>query len=177
MTTTAQEMRDNNLAYLNEHGFKPATWMPLPCTFGQASDDVGYASGALRPEKEIANRLLCHCAVFAWGSAPSEFEQPISQFISDNELLEHMTSDEKEIVGMPKDDASAQFAHVVGWRLENMWSLAWILGVAGIPSATTGQLSQDVSGTLMSLFLPEFTVSPESCFHKVKHNPLKGSFR
>ena len=160
--TTPQEMRDSNLAHLNELGFKPATWMPLPCEVGQASDEIGFAGGTLRPESEIATRLLCHCAVFAWGSAPSEFEERISVFIANNDLRKDMTSEEREIVDIPKAHAVEQFAHTVGWRLENMWPLAWILGVADEPSATTGQLAQETGGALMSLFLPEFTVTSES---------------
>ena len=157
-----QQMRDTNIAYLNEHGFKPATWMPLPCVVGVPSDETGIAGGVLRPEIEFANRFLCHCAVFAWGSAPSDFEPTISNFIAANNLRECMTEHELDIVNMPKDEARSQFAHVVGWRLENMWSLAWILGLADAPSATTGQIPREISGKLMSLFLPAFSVAAET---------------
>ncbi len=171
--TTPQEMRDANIAFLNEHGFKPATWMPLPCAVGERSDDTGFAGGTLRPEMEIANRLLCHCAVFAWGSAPPEFEHRIADFIATNGLRKLTTKDELEVIEMSKDDASAQFGHMVGWRLENIWSLAWILGVADAPSATTGQLTQEMSGELMSLFLPEFAVTAESLLAKGQTQPIE----
>ena len=156
-----QEVRDSNLAYLNERGFKPATWMNLPAEVGQPSEGL-YAGGVLRPETEIANRLLCHVAVFGWGSAPPDFEQTLAGFISSNGLQSHMTQEEINIIQMAKSDATEQFSHMVGWRLENMWSLAWILGVASEPSATTGQLGEGPSDEVMGLFLPDFTVTAES---------------
>ncbi len=171
--TTPQQMRDTNLAYLNEHGFKPATWMPLPCLVGSPSDETGFAGGVLRPEIEIANRLLCHCAVFAWGAAPANFGLAISKFIAANDLRKCMTEDELDIVNTSKDDASSQFAHLVGWRLENMWSLAWILGLADTPSATTGQIPEEVSGTLMSLFLPSFSVTAETLLDQGQTQPIE----
>lgn len=159
---TPQEIRDQNLSYLNQQGFQPATWMPLSCEPGDPpGDEPGFASGILRPEFEIAQRLMTHCAVFAWGSAPSEFESTILQFVDDNDLRSCMTDDELDLMDLPKDEASATYGSMVGWRLENMWALAWILGLAQEPSATTGQLSQDVIDQLLALFLPEFSICAE----------------
>lgn len=154
-----QEVRDRNLAFLNQHGFRPATWMPLPSTVGSLSLEDGEPGGTVRPAAEIADRLMCHCAVFAWGSAPQEFERDIANFIGINSLREKMTQADLEIVNLPKEEATSQFADVVGWRLENMWSLAWILGLAKAPSATTGQLSEDVIDTLLSHFMPDFKIT------------------
>lgn len=173
--TTPQQIRDANLAFLNEHDFKPATWMPLPCEVGQPLEEseTGFAGGTLRPELEVAQRLCCHCAVFAWGSAPTEFEARIDEFIDSNDLRSCMTEDELSLVDLPKDEAAEQFANIVGWRLENMWSLAWIIGLAEEPSATTGQLPQEVSGGLLSLFLPEFDATPESLLAQGETQPIE----
>jgi hypothetical protein len=173
MMISPQEMRDSNIAFLNAQGFKPATWMPLPCAVGSQSEETGFAGGTLRPEIDIANRLLCHCAVFAWGSAPPIFEERVKNFIRANGLLEMMTKDELMIVETSKAAAVDRYAHVVGWRLENMWSLAWILGLAEEPSATTGQLPEEISGALMSLFLPEFTLTADSLVVKRKTQPIE----
>jgi hypothetical protein len=124
--------------------------------------DPGFASGVLRDPSEIAKRYCCHCAVFAWGSAPPQFETPIANFIQRNGLNTEFTADEAKIIGMPKEAASEEHAGSVGWRLENMWSLAWLLGMAPEPSAITGQLGEDVSGPLLDGFLPEFDVTIES---------------
>lgn len=155
----SQAIRDANLVYLNERGFKPATWMPLPCEVGKASEEDGFAGGTLRPAVEIAQRLLCHAAVFAWSAAPGPFGPKIAAFMDNNDLRALMTDDELEIVNMSKDDANAEFADSVGWRLENMWPLAWLLGAAVEPSATAGQLSDEVSGPLMGLFVPDFAIT------------------
>ncbi len=97
--------------------------------------------------------------VFAWGSAPTPFEERISRFIKANDLRASMTEDELAILSMPKEEASAEYAHIVGWRLENMWSLAWVLGVAGAPSATEGQMAQETGDVLLSLFMPNMEIS------------------
>lgn len=175
--TTPQQIRDENLAFLNEHGFKPATWMPLPAEVGQPSEETGFAGGTLRPEIDIANRLCCHCAVFAWGSAPPDFEQPIKDFIDNNNLRPHMTDEELALVDMPKNEATEQFSHLVGWRLENMWSLAWMLGLAEEPSATTGQLPEEVTGGLLSFFLPGFDVTPQDLIERGETQPVESVVR
>ena len=160
---TPESIRESNLKFLNEHGFKPATWMPLPAQPGQLAEPGGFAGGVLRPQLELASRFLCHAAVFAWGSAPDEFEPAIDALMQLGELRGDMTGDELKIVGMPKTVAREQFQGTVGWRLENMWSLAWLLGqIEEKPSATSGQLSEDVSGQLLALILPDFDVSPSA---------------
>ena len=96
-----QSIRDANVAYLNEHGFKPATWMPLPVEPG-VPGEAGFAGGVLRPARVIAQRFCCHCAIFAWGSAPLEFESAIAGFIEGNLLGEEMTADEQQIIELSK---------------------------------------------------------------------------
>ena len=170
---TQQEIRDANIAYLNENGFTPATWMPLPNKPGEPSDEPGYPGGILRDESEIANRLLCFWAVFAWGSAPLDFEQPNAEFIANNGLRDLMTGDERTIVDLPKLQACQEHSHLVGWRLENMWSLAWVLGLASEPSATTGQLPDEASGALMGLFMPDFAATADSLLAQGATQPIE----
>ena len=88
---TPQEMRDANLAYLNRHGFKPATWMPLPVPVGTVSEEVGFAGGTLRPVTEIATRFLALGGLFAWAAAPSNFEAVVADFLGRNELRTALT--------------------------------------------------------------------------------------
>jgi len=135
---TPESIRRENLRILNERGFKPVEWMPLPNRVGQPASESGYSGGTVRPFVEIANRFLCHCAVFAWAAAPDDFEFPISEFVKQNSLREHMTEQELQILDMPKSEAREQLAGSVGWRLENMWSLGWLLGLLEQPSAITG---------------------------------------
>lgn len=173
---TPQKIRDANVAFLNQHGFRPATWMPLPAAAGDTTD-LGFAGGTLRPAIEIANRFLCHCAAFAWGSAPPMFEERISRFVSTNNLQPQFTPFESDLFQLGKDEAASKFSASIGWRLENMWSLAWILGLAPEPSAISGQLSQDVSGGLMSLFLPHFTTTAEALLERGQIQPLEEVIR
>lgn len=165
--TNPESIREANLRYLNEHGFKPAAWMPLPAKPGQSADEPGFAGGILRPQLELASRFLSHAVVFAWGAAPDEFEPAILQWIQLGDLRDDMTKDELKIVSMPKTEARNQYQSSVGWRLENMWSLAWLLGqIKPRPSATTGQISSDVSDQLMNLILPDLNTTPASLVGK-----------
>ena len=170
---TPETIREENLAFLNEHGFVPATWMPLPPTVGKPSEEAGYSGGVLRPAREIAERFLCHCAVFAWGSAPEEFEQPISNFIAVNSLKAQMTPEEIGIVDMPKLSAREQFGNTVGWRLENMWSLAWLLGLLEQPSAIIGQLPNEVTQEMLALVLPEFDLTTDVLLARGEPAPVE----
>ncbi len=173
---TPQQIRDQNLAFLNSKGFRPATWMPLPSTKGEAAES-GFAGGTMRPANEIAVRFLCHGAVFAWGSAPPAFEDRIEQFVLNNDLRKHMTADEIEIITHNKVDAAESFSNTVGWRLENMWSLAWILGLAEEPSAVSGQLSEDVCGALLDYFLPDFSLDVDSLLRQGSLQPVEEVIR
>ena len=83
-----------------------------------------------------------------------------------------MTDEETQIVDKPKAAATEELGHLVGWRLENMWSLAWLLGHVEEPSAITGQLSDDVSGALLALFLPDFSVTADELVARGSTPPI-----
>lgn len=152
------EIRRANTEFLQEHGFSASNALPLPRAIGAAAEP-GYPSGALRPAEEIARQFLLHCAVFAWGSAPEPIAPAIEAFIEANDLKSHMSAEELEIVALPKNKAG-QLSGDVSWRLENMWSLAWLLGFAPEPSPLVGMpLPADVSVAMFELIMPDFDLT------------------
>ncbi len=69
MATSAEAVRKANMAYLTEHGFKPADWLPLLPEAGTISP-AGELGGVLRPTEELVRRYMALFGVFAWGSVP-----------------------------------------------------------------------------------------------------------
>jgi Domain of unknown function (DUF4272) len=154
MDNPQKALRQANLAFLNENGFRPATWLPLLPTAGQTAEPDGLG-GVLRPTREIVHRYMALFGVFAWGAAPPEMADAITEFMASNDLPSAMAKDDRPIMQLPKNDAMEQYQDTVGWRLENMWSLAWILGFIETPSAISGQLSNEISGQIVAQFLPD----------------------
>lgn len=149
----AVALRKKVLARLNTQRFYPAEWMPLP--------DLGRE---LRPQVEIASRLLALAGVFAWASAPPD-AVPSSQmktFIKRSKLGRWLTESEREILSLPRASANTDFAGMVGWRLENMWPLAWVLGYDRQPKVGTSQIDQDVIHSMLFDFIGGFDASIDS---------------
>ena len=51
-----------------------------------------------------------------------------------------MTEEEAEIVSLSRDEALESQGSVIGWRLENIWPLAWVLGYEAEPSVEGSQI-------------------------------------
>ena len=130
----AGRLRRRTLEKVVAAGFRPALWLPLP-----------DADAELRPTAEIVGRLRALAAVFAWASAPEDAvaTADLDAFAKHEGTWESMTPDEQQILGMERADARATHQHSVGWRLENVWALAWVLGGAGEPPLDAGQASGD----------------------------------
>ncbi len=141
-------MREGNYCLLAQHGFRCARWLPLYRTDEQ--HDV------LRPTDEIAARLLALGALFLWVSAPEEVAstERLQQFIDRNALRGQLTDDEGSLLALSRADAKRLHGASIGWRLENMWALAWILGFEPAPPFFNGQLPNSVTDSIIFDFLP-----------------------
>ncbi len=140
----ANAVREQSMDYLRERGFRPADWLPLP--------DVTLQ---LRPPEEIAGRLLALNTVFTWAAAPKEAvaSADIRRQFRQERLRSWLTDEEYEIVRLLRQEALELHGGSVGWRLENMWPLAWVLGFEPEPTIEASQIGQDVSRGLMFEFL------------------------
>lgn len=140
-------LRENHYYQLAQRGFRCARWLPL---YRESRDDE------LRPISELASRLLALKALFLWAAAPDDIASSdrIETFVSRNGLMEHLTEDEATIISAPRDQAREEHRDSIGWRLENMWSLAWVLGFEPCPPFYQGQIPQQVFRDLIEVFLP-----------------------
>lgn len=146
-------MRERHYHTLAQRGFMCARWLPLYRTEGEDQ---------LRPVAEIAGRLLALKALFLWVSAPEEMAatERILNFVERNALGDHLTEEENELRLLSREEA-CEHAGNIGWRLENMWALAWMLGFDPVPPFYRGQLPQEVIRRMVLEFLPKLDGSLE----------------
>jgi hypothetical protein len=146
-------IRERHYCMLAERGFRCARWLPL-----YRHDD---GMDKLRPLDEIAARLLALNALFLWVTADDEdcSSTEIQDFVSRNGLEKHLTNEENDIRLLPRDEAHAEHTDSIGWRLENMWPLAWILGFDPAPPFYLGQLPNEVTRRMVTEFLAGFDTS------------------
>lgn len=141
--------RESIYRLLAERGFRCARWLPLYRTENHTD--------TLRPVHEVAGRLLALQALFLWVSAPEDVaaSERLQAFVRRNALRDHLTNDENDILSLPRAEANSVHAATIGWRLENMWALAWIFGFEPPPPFFQGQLPQEVIDKMLFDFLPD----------------------
>ena len=142
---TAGSLRAKVFAELEELGFRPARSLPDP-----------DPSRAIRPPDEVAARLLALDALFTWVAFSEEdvATDRIVSYLDRNGLRRWLTADEQAVVALPRADAHEEHVDTIGWKLENMWSLAWVLGFEPEPSVESAQIRRDISRSMMYDFLP-----------------------
>jgi hypothetical protein len=139
-----ETIRKQSFAFLAAHGFRAADWLPMP-----------EPQRKLRPAAEIAGRLMGLAAVFIHASAPEEAvaTDDLRRFIERNRLRDRLTAEEDSIVALPRNGARASHADSVGWKLENMWPLAWVLGFEAEPTIEASQIDMAVGRAIIVDFL------------------------
>lgn len=71
-------------------------------------------------------------------------------------MRDWLTFEEAEIIDLPRRKAHKTHVDIIGWKLENMWALAWVLGFNPEPGLDASQISNDVARQLLFEFLPGF---------------------
>ena len=126
-------IRAANTERLRRAGFAVADDLPL--------DDE---APQLRPVVEIAKRLLAIEAVYAWCSVPQEelANDELKIFVAANHLETWMSPGELKLWTTKRSVALEKNAATIGWRLENMWPLAWVLGFEPAPGFDGAMIDQ-----------------------------------
>jgi hypothetical protein len=142
---TAQSLRAKVFAELDALGFEPANSLPLP--------DMDLP---IREPSEVAARLVALAALFTWVAAPEEKtpSDRVNAHIARNGVRDWLTEEETAILDLPRDEAHETYVDMIGWKLENMWALAWVLGFEPAPNLQASQIEEDVIGSLFPQFLP-----------------------
>jgi hypothetical protein len=142
---TAEDLRAKTFADLEALGFQPARSLPLP--------DLDQS---LRPAAEVAARLMALDALFTWVAFPDEAAPTtrVEAYIDRNGLRDWLADDEAPVAALPRPKARRLHADRIGWRLENMWALAWVLGFDPEPGLEAAQVGEEVTRPLILEFLP-----------------------
>ena len=142
---TAKAIRTKVFSDLEKLGFRPAKSLPMPDLKRQ-----------VRPPAEIGARLMALDALFTW-VAFSEKDAPakrVKGYMDRNDLRDWMTESEQAIVALPRKKAYETHVDTIGWRLENMWGLAWALGFDPEPDLLAAQIGEEVTQSMIFDFLP-----------------------
>lgn len=141
----AEQLRAQVFADLESLGFRPANSLPLP-----------EPERALRPAREIAARLMALDALFTWVAFPEDAAATgrVEHYITRNGLRDWLAEDEAPIVDLPRAEAHEEHVNTIGWKLENMWALAWALGFDPTPNLEAAQIGDDVTRPMILEFLP-----------------------
>lgn len=163
-----EAVRKKSLAALAEGGFTVSPGLP---TAGHRRG----VEGKLRPTREIALRLMALDALFTWASAPESAVKTdrLKAYIKRNNLLDHLTKEEKAIISLSRAEANREHAGLIGWRLENMWALAWTLGFDPAPDPMLGQIPGEVTEAMIMKFMPGLDASVDDLLDKAKPRSLQ----
>jgi hypothetical protein len=138
-----RSLRERTLAAMAQHGFRCSANLPI-------SDD-----GALRPAEEIARRFAALGMLFLYVDAAEDSvpTEALEKVIARDGLGQALTAQEGAILTQDRSKARAEHQDSIGWKLENMWALAWVFGFEPEPPFHARQLSTDVIIALIE-FLP-----------------------
>jgi hypothetical protein len=145
VNVTAKALRAKVFADLGALGFRPAKSLPLPEVRRQ-----------VRPAAEVAARLMALDGLFTWVAFPVKAVATarIKAYIDRNELKDWLTVEERAVIDLPRAKAHKTHVDNIGWKLENMWALAWVLGFEPEPDLVAAQVGEDVTRPMIYEFLP-----------------------
>jgi hypothetical protein len=141
----ARAIRERTMAELKAAGFRPAANLPHP-----------NPQAILRPKEELAGRFCALLDLFLFVAAPEDAvpEAGLRQAISSHHLARFLTEDERDILSLSRADANDEHVGSIGWRLENMLPLAWILGMEPKPSLAGEMAGGDEIAAMRALLPP-----------------------
>ncbi|NVJ62068.1 MAG: DUF4272 domain-containing protein [Gammaproteobacteria bacterium] len=158
-----ETMRKENLANLSQKGFIAADSLPVNRI------DIGETT-QLRSKEEIFGRLIALKALWLYVDDHPEAEplDVIEEMIDTYDLRSFLTKGENEILNLSREEACQEHGHLMGWKNENCWPLAWILGFPDAPAVDHGQLSGDLARNLMLGWLPDNLSECQELKNKIK---------
>ncbi len=114
--------------------------------------------GQPRPVREIAARIMALKALFLRTVVAAEGipESKLAGYMVRSELFNALTRSEREIWYTPRATVGDTHGDVIGWRLENIWALAWVLGYDSELSYQGGQVTGEWIEPILRTFIPDF---------------------
>jgi hypothetical protein len=154
----AKEIRAESLDFLEPLGFFLPNTLPLP-----------NIKRELRPKGEIVGRAMAMQTLFLYVALSEEQETSIAlqDHAARNHLVSYWTAEERLVFALPRAEATAQYQASVGWLLEGLWSIAWVLGYSKKPTLDTEEIASEITQDIFLTFLPEVGTLLDDFFHSV----------
>jgi len=146
----AEIPRTENLEKLRSQGFLVSPSLPI------------REGTTLRPKEEIVARLKALRSYLLWVASPdAERAEPFRRKIFEHGQKRWLTQEELAVFELDQAEARTRYLNDIGWQMENMWSLAWVLGFEQEP-ALSGQLQGDLARELVFRFADreQYTLRP-----------------
>ncbi|MGE0761508.1 MAG: DUF4272 domain-containing protein [Pirellulaceae bacterium] len=160
----AESLRTKTFAELEALGFRPASSLPQP-----------NVDASIRPVDEIAARLMALDALFTWVAFPEDSvaSERVTRYIDRNGLRDWLTEVEAAIVALPRAEAHEEHVDNIGWHLENMWALAWVLGFEPAPDLEASQIGDNIIQPMLYEFLPDLDGTIDALVAKAAPRPTE----
>jgi hypothetical protein len=157
----AKEIRAESLDFLEPRGF----------SLSQASSNLPLPNlkQTLRPLADIVGRVMAMQTLFLYVALEEEQErsETLQKYITQNYLMSHFTPEEARVFSLPRTQAREHYQASIGWLLEGIWSLAWVLGYNKKPEVHVREIPVDVTQDIFLVFLPEVGSFLDDFFHRV----------
>ena len=149
--------REAHLRDLKRQGFRVSPGLP---TGGPRT---------LRPPQEIGRRMLALHALSLWvAGSPRWSDQQVRDYVAHLRLEGCLTADERAILKLSRDQARELHLDDIGWKLENLWALAWVTGF-DLKPGIRGQFAGPELRRLVFEWLPGSSADSQTKFLKNLH--------
>jgi Domain of unknown function (DUF4272) len=154
----AKEIRAESLDFLEPLGFFLPNALPLP-----------NIKRELRPKSEIVGRAMAMQTLFLYVALTEEQEtaQTLQEHATRNNLSDYWTPEEALVFSLPRAEATMRYQASVGWLLEGLWAIVWVLGYAKKPTVDTEEITREITQKIFLTFLPEVGTLLDDFFHRV----------
>lgn len=138
-------VRSANLEILHRQGFRVSPSLPTE-----------KRPPPLRPVTEIFRRFAALGALSIYVAGPLEMfpTRTLRKMTRENSLDEMLTPTELDTIRLPRARAQVIHENTIGWKMENMVSLAWALGHSLKPSVNGRVITGKPLGTMLKRFAP-----------------------
>jgi hypothetical protein len=112
-------------------------------------------------------------ALFIWVAFPDSdaASDRVTQYLNRNGLRDWLTGEEAAMIDQARATAHEMHVQTIGWRLENMWALAWVLGFEPEPGLEASQIREDVTRPMFYDFLTDLDGTIDGLLAKAAPRP------
>jgi hypothetical protein len=154
--TSEPAMRRRSCEALEQAGFAAAWGLPK------------RTDARLRDVSEVAARACALRALFFYVAWEDVDTAALTHAIERDGLAVALTAKERTLLATPRAEARQQWQGRIGWRLENLWALGWVLGFEPRPPVAAGMIDDAVIHSLLTEFFPEPGVPLRDWLHQVQ---------